>query len=106
MEVKAVFQADRITDLAKKRFQEERELNHLEGWFLAKEIQRECDETYKNEEDCIRIARTQVEVMKRIPLTLGEYHVFAGTQDDSFARSYALINPAFTVDSFLSLIHI
>ena len=32
--------------------------------------------------------------------TLGEYHVFAGTQDDSFARSYALINPAFTVDSF------
>ena len=30
MEVKAVFQADRITDLAKKRFQEERELNHLE----------------------------------------------------------------------------
>ena len=70
MEVKAVFQADRITDLAKKRFQEERELNHLEGWFLAKEIQRECDETYKNEEDCIRIARTQVEVMKRIPLTL------------------------------------
>ena len=63
MEVKAVFQADRITDLAKKRFQEERELNHLEGWFLAKEIQRECDETYKNEEDCIRIARTQVEVM-------------------------------------------
>ena len=38
--------------------------------------------------------------MKRIPLTLGEYHVFAGTQDDSFARSYALINPAFTVDSF------
>lgn len=100
MEVKAVFQADRITDLAKKRFQEERALNHLEGWFLAKEIQRECDEKYKNEEDCIRIARTQVEVMKRIPLTLGEYHVFAGTQDDSFARSYALINPAFTVDSF------
>lgn len=94
MEVKAVFQADRITDLAKKRFQEERALNHLEGWFLAKEIQRECDEKYKNEEDCIRIAKTQVEVMKRIPLTLGEYHVFAGTQDDSFARSYALINPA------------
>ena len=38
--------------------------------------------------------------MKRIPLSIGDYHVFAGTQDDSFARSYALINPAFTVDSF------
>lgn len=38
--------------------------------------------------------------MKHIPVSIGEYHVFAGTQDDSFARSYALINPAFTVDSF------
>lgn len=92
--------AEKITELAKKRFQEERSLNHLEGWFLAKEIQRECDEKFKDDADCIRIAKTQVEVMKRIPLTLGDYHVFAGTQDDSFARSYALINPAFTVDSF------
>lgn len=92
--------AEKITELAKKRFQEERSLNHLEGWFLAKEIQRECDEKFKDDADCIRIAKTQVEVMKRLPLTLGDYHVFAGTQDDSFARSYALINPAFTVDSF------
>lgn len=92
--------AEKITELAKKRFQEERSLDHLEGWFLAKEIQRECDEKFKDEADCIRIAKTQVEVMKHIPLTLGDYHVFAGTQDDSFARSYALINPAFTVDSF------
>ena len=92
--------AEKITDLSKKRFKEERSLDHLEGWFLAKEIQRECDEKFKDEKDCIRIAKTQVEVMKKIPLTLGDYHVFAGTQDDSFARSYALINPAFTVDSF------
>ncbi len=100
MEIKAVLNAVEITELAKKRFQEERKLDHLEGWFLAKEIQRECDEKYKDEKDCIRIARTQVEVMKSIPLFVGDYHMFAGTQDDSFARSYALINPAFTVDSF------
>lgn len=100
MEIKAVLNAQRITELAKERFKEERSLNHLEGWFLAKEIQRECDEKFKDDPDCIRIAKTQVEVMKRIPLSLGDYHVFAGTQDDSFARSYALINPAFTVDSF------
>lgn len=100
MEVKAVFQADRITDLAKKRFQEERELNHLEGWFLAREIAMKCDEVYKKEPDCIRIAKTQLEVMERIPLTIGSYHLFAGTQDDAFARSYALINPAFQVSSF------
>lgn len=100
MEIKAVLNAQKITELAKERFKEERSLNHLEGWFLAKEIQRECDEKFKDDLDCIRIAKTQVEVMKRIPLSLGDYHVFAGTQDDSFARSYALINPAFTVDSF------
>lgn len=100
MEIKVFFNPEQITDLAKKRFQEERNLDHLEGWFLAKEIQKECDETFRNDKDCIRIAKTQVEVMRRIPLTLGDYHLFAGTQDDSFARSYALINPAFTVDSF------
>ena len=100
MEIKAVLNAQKITELAKERFKEERSLNHLEGWFLAKEIQRECDEKFKDDPDCIRIAKTQVEVMKRIPLSLGDYHVFAGTQDDSYARSYALINPAFTVDSF------
>ena len=100
MEINAVLNAQKITELAKERFKEERSLNHLEGWFLAKEIQRECDEKFKDDPDCIRIAKTQVEVMKRIPLSLGDYHVFAGTQDDSFARSYALINPAFTVDSF------
>ena len=100
MEIKAVLNAQKITELAKERFKEERSLNHLEGWFLAKEIQRECDEKFKDDPDCIRIAKTQVEVMKRIPLSLGDYQVFAGTQDDSFARSYALINPAFTVDSF------
>lgn len=100
MNIKTYFNTETITALAKERFREERELNHLEGWFLAKEIQRECDEKYKDKPDCIRIAQTQIEVMRRIPLTLGDYHVFAGTQDDSFARSYALINPAFTVDSF------
>ena len=36
MEIKAVLNAQKITELAKERFKEERSLNHLEGWFLAK----------------------------------------------------------------------
>ena len=100
MNIGQIYNASELTELAKARFQEERSLNHLEGWFLAREIAMECDETFKNEPDSIRIAKTLVEVVKKIPLTLGIYHVFAGTQDDAFARSYALINPAFTVDSF------
>lgn len=100
MKITDIYSSEEITNLAKGRFQEERALKHLEGWFLAREIAMRCDEIYKNEPDCIRIAKTQVEIMKNLPLTLGDYHVFAGTQDDAFARSYALINPSFKVSSF------
>lgn len=100
MRIQEIYHAEEITELAKARFQEERKRDHLEGWFLAREIAMECDELYKNDPDSIRIGKTLIEVMKRIPLTIGKYHVFAGTQDDAFARSYALINPAFQVSSF------
>ena len=100
MRIQELYTPQEITELAKKRFQEERSLDHLEGWFLAREIAMECDKTFAEDPDCIRIAKTSCEIMKRIPLTLGGYHVLAGTQDDAFARSYALINPAFQVSSF------
>ena len=100
MRIEELYTAGEITALAKDRFREERALDHLEGWFLAREIAMECDEKFRDAPDCVRIGRTLVEVAERIPLTLGEYHLFAGTQDDAFARSYALINPAFTVKSF------
>ncbi|MCI7738480.1 MAG: hypothetical protein MSR29_03740 [Lachnospiraceae bacterium] len=100
MRIQEIYNAEEITKLAKERFQEERKLDHLEGWFWAREIAMECDELYKDDPDSIRIGKTLIQVMKRIPLTIGSYHVFAGTQDDAFARSYALINPAFQVSSF------
>lgn len=100
MKIEEIYSAEELTQLAKSRFQEERALDHLEGWFLAREIAMECDDKFKDDPDSIRIGKTLVEVVNRIPLTLGDYHVFAGTQDDAFARSYALINPAFQVSSF------
>ncbi len=100
MRIQDIVSAEAITALAKERFREERATDHLEGWFLAKEIQRECDAKFQGEPDCVRIARTECEVMRRIPLWISDSNLFAGTQDDAFARSYALINPAFTVDSF------
>ena len=75
----------------KKDFRKKEQRIILEGWFFAKEIMRECDERFSGEEDCIRIAKTLVEVAERLPLWISDYHVFAGTQDDAFARSYALI---------------
>ena len=38
MKIQQIYNANEITTLAKDRFVEERSLNHLEGWFLAKEI--------------------------------------------------------------------
>ena len=100
MQIEKLYTPEEITALAKDRFREERALNHLEGWFLAREFAMECDSKFKDDPDSIRIGKTLIEVMKRIPLTLGSYHLFAGTQDDAFARSYALINPSFEVKSF------
>lgn len=100
MKIEELYSAEELTELAKSRFREERSTDHLEGWFLAREIAMECDEKFQNDPDCIRIGKTLVEVVERLPLSLGDFHVFAGTQDDAFARSYALINPAFQVSSF------
>lgn len=100
MKIQSIMNNMEITELAKKRFKEERAINHLEGWFLIKEIQRECDSRYAGEPDSIRIAKTLHEVMERLPIWISDYSIFAGTQDDAFARSYALINPAFRVDAF------
>lgn len=89
-----------ITELAKERFEEERKIDYLSGWFFAKEIQRKYEEEYKELPDSIRIAMIQVRVAEELPLWISDYSIFAGTQDDAFARSYALINPSFTVESF------
>lgn len=100
MEIEKICTPEKITELAKERFQEERSMKRLDGWFLAKEIQRDCDSEFKDDPDCIRIAKTLLRQAEKLPLSISDYCVFAGTQDDSFARSYALINPSFKVDSF------
>lgn len=100
MKITELYSPAELSDLAKRRFAEERGQKQLTGWFLAREIAMECDRTFAAESDAIRIAKTNIEILRRIPLTLGEYHVIAGTMDDAFARSYALINPSFTVKDF------
>lgn len=39
-------------------------------------------------------------VIAQLPLEISDNAIFAGTQRDAFAASYALINPAFEVESF------
>ena len=92
--------AARITEQAKALFQEEHSKKRLDGWFYNKEIQKEYAEAYAGLPRELRTAQLLREVARHIPLSISEHAVFAGTQSDSFARSYALINPSFKVESF------
>src|SRR5664279_5526889 len=100
MDIHSVYSDDEIGQLANERFLEERRLKRLDGWFIAKEIRRECDAKFKDLAPVVKAAETLREILTRIPLSISDKSIFAGTQDDSFARSYALINPSFEVDSF------
>ena len=89
-----------ISERAKNLFAEKRANKRLYGWFFA--IEKQCDllEKFKHEDEEISKAKILKEVVKVIPLSISKYSIFAGTQDDAFARSYALINPSFKVEEF------
>ena len=87
-----------ITAMAKELFREERAKNRLDGWFYAREVAAGIGEGSPASDP---LAAQQLEQMIRtLPLSISPNAVFAGTQRDAFARTYALINPAFKVESF------
>ncbi|MBR6784768.1 MAG: hypothetical protein IKM25_00790 [Clostridia bacterium] len=92
--------AKKITEMAKALFAEKRAGNRLDGWFIAKEKELELSKVYENENEEVKKALILRDIIKTIPLYLSDYQLFAGTQDDAFARSYALINPTFKVEEF------
>ena len=101
MKVNEVYSKGEITEKARKLFKEERAKKRLDGWFLARELAYKATGFGGNgmtEE--LRAARELKMILERLPLSISENNVFAGTQSDSFARSYALINPAFQVETF------
>ena len=95
-----VFKTGELTQMAKELYKEEREIKRLDGWFLAKETEMKNDEKYSEFPPEVKKAYLLCEVLKEIPLTLSDNAIFVGTQRDAFARSYALINPSFTVEGF------
>jgi len=98
--MKTAYKNGQITEMAKALYREEREIKRLDGWFIAKETEMLCDEKYKNMPAKLKKAHLLCEVVKALPLTLSDNAIFVGTQRDAFARSYALINPSFTVEGF------
>ena len=89
-----------ISEMAKSLFAQKRAGCRLDGWFIAKEKELALDKRFAGENAEIKKAKILREIVKTIPIEISEFNIFAGTQDDAFARSYALINPAFKVEEF------
>ncbi len=91
---------ERTTALAKELFREERNLFRLDGWFLSKEIGIKYEDETKGMSKMRRAAYLLKKVAEELPISISDNAIFAGTQRDAFARSYALINPSFRVETF------
>ena len=89
-----------LFDLAKKLFREQKATMRLDGWLLVKEIEQKYAPQYKDLDKVSRKAELLCHVAEELPLSISDNAFFAGSQNDAFARSYALINPTFKVESF------
>ena len=92
--------AKQITSLAKELFREERALTRLDGWFYIKEIRRDSDAALSHLPRLEKAGEQLKIIAEKLPISISRYAIFAGTQRDAFARSYALINPSFRVEGF------
>ena len=76
----------------------------LHGWFLFQEIKMNRSLEMRREgldpDAPEHAGELLCRCVESLPLTLPEGSVLAGTQDDAFSPSYALINPAFQMESF------
>lgn len=95
-----IYSAQKISEMAKALFKEERAIPRLDGWFLARETARRSDEAHPGVSKEMQAAYALAQIVRDLPLSLSDNAVFAGTQRDAFARTYALINPAFQVETF------
>lgn len=95
-----LYKSGELTAMAKALFHEERQIKRLDGWFIAKETEMLADEKYSECSPEVKKAHLLCEVLREIPISLSENAIFVGTQRDAFAKSYALINPSFTVEGF------
>ena len=95
-----IYENGELTKMAKALYKEEREIKRLDGWFIAKETEMLSDDKYANCAPELKKAHLLCEVLKELPLFISDNAIFVGTQRDAFAKSYALINPSFTVEGF------
>lgn len=85
-----------IDKLLKHKFAQKR----MTGWFEYQELKMEVRRTFENPDAPENQPAILCECVRRMKLSIPEGSVIAGTQDDAFSPSYALINPAFKVETF------
>ncbi|MGV8134113.1 MAG: pyruvate formate lyase family protein [Mangrovibacterium sp.] len=95
-----LYTKQQLDEKARLLFEEQRQLKRLDGWFLIKEIQMDAGKNFERLHPEIRSARILEQVVSHLPLHINRNSIFAGTQNDAFAKSYALINPNFHVETF------
>ena len=100
MKIYEIYSPEAIDEKARALFAQERaEKQILNGWFLSREIAWEA--SHGQDLPLEDKAALELEaIARKLPLELSKHAIFAGTQRDAFAASYALINPTFTVESF------
>lgn len=94
------YDCSKLDEQARLLFKEERALTRLDGWFILRETILSYEEEHKETPKELLAADALCYALERLPLTLSKNAVFAGTQRDAFAQSYALINPNFKLSTF------
>lgn len=95
-----LYDCKRLDEQARLLFKEERALTRLDGWFILRETILSYEEEHQDTPKELSAAEALCYALERLPLALSENAVFAGTQRDAFAQSYALINPNFKLSTF------
>ena len=98
--VAQLYTPGQLEERAKALFDAERSITRLDGWMLAKEQYEDVMEKEGGKPHVIKTALGTKQIVTTLPLGIHQDAVFVGTQRDAFARSYALINPTFRVDTF------
>ena len=96
----SIYTPEVLDRTARALFEQEREIDRLDGWFLIRETAERVLAERSDLPRSIRHALSIYEAIGELPLSISDNAVFAGTQRDAFAKSYALLNPNFKVSAF------
>ncbi|NQT18432.1 MAG: hypothetical protein HQ592_01915, partial [Planctomycetes bacterium] len=95
---------DLVADGVEKLRRHKRSQTRVDEWFYVQQLVMQAREALhadgKDPDDESSQPEILCRVVREMPISIPEGSVIAGTQDGAFSPSYALINPAFRVETF------